>query len=1553
MAIHTLQGMNMNRLFRSIVFAATAIFAAACGQPELIDRTQPNYIKKSDLLQGTWYIKESIVDAPKTPNGVATIGYGGKMEKIRWEVQEDLLVAYRAYEVIPGADPMVDREKSRLGKVVFQDGRPYKGNPVFAYRIQSHFDRQRQYNASTGEQSNVLVEDSQDRPWYEREFMRVNWHANQIENSESDCAAQRIVNPNLACVGGLGLLTRYITDQDQQPQDQSMTFSRDASDKLTYFDWTTQLIVNPPSIYYEGYGNLPLCLFNPTVDCESVDVRIRTSVLRVDESVSNDYEPLVYNNRLMKKFGFFRQESYSYSLDYGYTYTGQQFFAMRHNIWQRAHDDAGGTIPVDKRGLRPIVYYMTANTPAHIEGVGSRHLAVQHGLDPEQTIEASWDRAYRRAVAVPRGLEVSQVDHMFYLCESPVREGSPEACGAPGTYARIGDLRYNIVPYVDQNAGGLLGLGPSSVDPETGMVVHAAANIYGPGLDTWAGSSQQVIDVVSGELSLSELVTGKDIKDYVFANLNPTDPRRPANGPWNSQQGLVSEPTRPMSSFANLDGKLKTLAEQWKQNGTLPLAHENRRAVVERLVKNNPALEEELVNLPEVRIAVQSLTTNKGFQAKLQTDSAFYRQVARNMLLGIDPVEDAIAKIRNTPDSNVGCFYEFSYDDEDYVGLAKRKVKMQRDLVAGYKGQGKSDAEALTLAKAQVYDSLRREAYRSVTEHEIGHTLGLMHNFIASADALNYHDGYWDLRKDTIGVQVGGKRVLPVTPANLVDAAKLNQKQIDESMYELEYSSIMDYGARVNSQNRGTGKYDDAAILFAYAGGFEPGWVEVFNEMRDPNKAPNITVPLDNQAKVFTARGAHVEIPLAQVEHYTPASNFYTDKYHYTTLPFHFADEQASFEGMLDQGITRMKNRSFRRWSELDGHYKAIERSLKTYTLSETSLRQNDYERASEIITNAHSQNLTGPQFFSSASEIKCGLVLCNQVEGSSFALRDRGAVRFAIEPFSKGLYKIQVKLSESLPSGDTSRATLTVSLDGTQVSALTFGSPTTSPFTGTFEFKTELTAGKHFVAVEFTNPAELTHNRLLLVDEVNTTIDRFSAGGHTIPVEVPYMFCSDYEVGANLLCNRNDQGADVFEMTTKWMERFNQAYVFENFRRDRLTFSPSAVASRKFGRYLGNIPNVYQQWLFNIFYLAKYYQLTPEEMDKFYGLGDPIWQNYWTMAVIDSTNLLMQQLAVPSAGYHGKKTDGSWEYVPTGDPQNRRLETAAEASLKTELAKPQNGAYSDIVYVPRGPGRSMFTVYDTFGYDNFNRVNEAGHFWDVYASLIALATSETNFLGVDRGSDALRYSLPYYTTFNLEMAPLFNNYWTQNSSYYAPQLGKQSDGTAVIQQPSFIRAQDFVPGFIYPLAPAIPVDGSGQPMVMSKVAPISTWTARFYAQFLSMAYFTTNGNMEFANFNQVFRLGSSDNLTPAAGFSVVTFNDPFGGGYVYAAMKKTGLVNPPAGAAMVERAAGLRVKWEAAVAANQPVDGKTAAQWEVEVRDATRTLEMMRGLYAIFGRSN
>ena len=124
----------------------------------------------------------------------------------------------------------------------------------------------------------------------------------------------------------------------------------------------------------------------------------------------------------------------------------------------------------------------------------------------------------------------------------------------------------------------------------------------------------------------------------------------------------------------------------------------------------------------------------------------------------------------------------------------------------------------------------------------------------------------------------------------------------------------------------------------------------------------------------------------------------------------------------------------------------------------------------------------------------------------------------------------------------------------------------------------------------------------------------------------------------------------------------------------------------------------------------------------------------------------------------------------------------------------------------------------------------------------------------------------------------------------------------------------------------------------------------RFCAQVFSMAAFTANFNQEYANFNQVFRLGSGDNLAPIPEFDTISFADPFGGGYTYAALKKRGATNFAANVLMIDRANANNAKWQQAKTLNMSIDGLTAAQWEAKVRDNVRSLEMMRGLFAIFG---
>ena len=86
--------------------------------------------------------------------------------RIVWEVTEDMLFGRLAYERIEGTD----------GKGI--GGPTPDGQLVVAYAIQKHFDIRRAYNPSTGEELNVIEENTTDRPWYEREYMRVDWSKN-------------------------------------------------------------------------------------------------------------------------------------------------------------------------------------------------------------------------------------------------------------------------------------------------------------------------------------------------------------------------------------------------------------------------------------------------------------------------------------------------------------------------------------------------------------------------------------------------------------------------------------------------------------------------------------------------------------------------------------------------------------------------------------------------------------------------------------------------------------------------------------------------------------------------------------------------------------------------------------------------------------------------------------------------------------------------------------------------------------------------------------------------------------------------------------------------------------------------------------------------------------------------------------------------------------------------------------------------------------------------------------------------------------------------------
>src|SRR5262249_12475364 len=107
--------------------------------------------------------------------------------RIRWEITEHQLNARLSYELIDNTDlkgvngsaphPEEDRgnkdQKAPARKTT-------DGQIVAAFHIDKQFDIRRSYNAETGEEHNVIVENEDDRPWMEREYVRVDWSKNLV-----------------------------------------------------------------------------------------------------------------------------------------------------------------------------------------------------------------------------------------------------------------------------------------------------------------------------------------------------------------------------------------------------------------------------------------------------------------------------------------------------------------------------------------------------------------------------------------------------------------------------------------------------------------------------------------------------------------------------------------------------------------------------------------------------------------------------------------------------------------------------------------------------------------------------------------------------------------------------------------------------------------------------------------------------------------------------------------------------------------------------------------------------------------------------------------------------------------------------------------------------------------------------------------------------------------------------------------------------------------------------------------------------------------------------
>lgn len=180
----------------------------------------------------------------------------------------------------------------------------------------------------------------------------------------------------------------------------------------------------------------------------------------------------------------------------------------------------------------------------------------------------------------------------------------------------------------------------------------------------------------------------------------------------------------------------------------------------------------------------------------------------------------------------------------------------------------KAARELVTSLREEVFLDIYDRIWSTVAMHEVGHNLGLRHNFASSTDALNFFPEYWDLKGSGDGSSWTPHRLFEVD----------SDEQVRRRMREYQQSSIMEYSSAFNAAFQGVGAYDRAAILYGYG-----ELVEVFDEAPDfADWAPYLADPSDDSPDMFRWDARRVQ-PLARA----------LEKIHHTNYPQIFGGTDA------------------------------------------------------------------------------------------------------------------------------------------------------------------------------------------------------------------------------------------------------------------------------------------------------------------------------------------------------------------------------------------------------------------------------------------------------------------------------------------------------------------------------------------------------------------------------------------------------------------------------------------------------------------------------------
>lgn len=901
---------KMWRYLAATLVACVTLTGVGCAQDVGdIDRSQPNKIKKSDFDQSQeWYYRMMIADSD-VQGSLIFQGLMSETKRVRFVITEDVLFACSTTPVVEGE--LTDTE--------FFDGEECYG-VVAAFPIMGHFDVQRSYSTATGEQSNVIVENYSDRPWYDREYMRVNWAYNLVDG--------RGMYGSL-----LGRFSAVAWTPDQDPGFIDENRTRLKPDE-GYLEATTIYHYEPdPYACYDLSGNI----WN--MNCEAGQLTIRNSFVKVPEEKT--FEPFIHvDNQLLldddtdaiqttrlfdpssgfltevecsedvmkemqenfgdvtalnncqpltfdyfTRFGYFRTDNIKFDTNYGGNDEGRLFYANHWHIWQTDYDENGEVLDYSQRKPKPITYYLNPEYPRDM-------------IPSAEEVGRQWDIAFKNAVMVAKGYSsISEVEEelgelydgdtrMFriehngcmpnkiaewyvgggmeaqdadkkevkalideYAARSEVggadlenqlwglpRVGLKRLCAELEfatedrkenrfEWQREGDLRYSFYSWVEENNSGWAGYGPSSADPQTGEIISAGAHAAGTYFRTSSNYAADLVRFMNGDISEEDIYYGNQVREYLKDVDESSDRTMSQSLTPQGKREITRRATEGLEEVHTIDDVSPTrfnarpditqLPDIFRRIG--PEGVEQQANMMSRaasVAKRSDTRFTDFLRRPEVKSIMLA------DPQMLEVVEAMAEQRAGGRELTDEDLEIAFLELNNPELVMWRDRRRLMFNAERNV-LSAADFSRAMDILVTY--QGVADAFK-GKSRAEIQEYFINKMAVGTQLHEVGHTVGLRHNFNASMDALNYHDEWWLLQKAVLEGELTQEQITRV-PAEralelldgVIDEAEVDQiKYVNETEFRL--ASVMDYTGDLTGRFAGLGKYDQAAINFVYGG---------------------------------------------------------------------------------------------------------------------------------------------------------------------------------------------------------------------------------------------------------------------------------------------------------------------------------------------------------------------------------------------------------------------------------------------------------------------------------------------------------------------------------------------------------------------------------------------------------------------------------------------------------------------------------------------------------------------------------------------------------------